>query len=321
MIYTKSGKPIKQPHSKWIQLGIRLSTVPILGEKICHGITGYCNRFKDTTNATKRIEKYAKTYGISRHEIEDCQQTQTESECWEQFESLNDFFIRRRLRLPDIRNDQYEVVSPVDAYTAFNICSNCWIKGSEFTTSQLMLGQQRSSFNLNVFIFRLAPHHYHRCHSPVCGSILAIYTIGEQYNSVDRYLIQSSKNVLTRNVRTIIVIQTRMGIMYLALIGATCVGSIVLTHPSILETLNFKDPIDDDYIRQNPITFDSVYAPKISINEELGYFQFGGSCVVMGCAFDVYNYLSPIGKVVVNHSLLQAETELEVGDSLLDYYS
>jgi phosphatidylserine decarboxylase precursor len=320
MIYTKSGKPIKQPQSKLIRLGIQLSKFPVLGEKICDRVTDYCNRFKDPQNASRQIKRYAKRYDIQSYEIEDCQDVQSDSDCWDRFDTLNDFFIRRRTGLPEIQYNRREIVSPVDAYTIVNLHhTNCWIKGMSFTTSKLMLDRHDPTFKLNLFIFRLAPHHYHRFHSPVYGKILSIYTIGNHYNSVDRTIIRSSKNVLTRNVRVILVLQTQLGIVYIALIGATCVGSIVLNHPKLLHALNRDKPIDDEDIRQNPILFHVEQAPMVLINEELGHFQFGGSCVVLGCSFDVYDHLSPIGKIITKHSALHAETEIDVGDCLLRY--
>lgn len=318
MIYSKNHTPIIQPQSNLVKMGIQLQHIPIVGNEIANFVTDYCNIFKTDQDTSSRIQQYADIYDIRPETIEKCQDTQSDQECWEQFQTLNDFFIRHRTHLPRVRQTQKEIVSPVDAYTAFVTRPNFWIKGSRYTTGELMKGSNKSYLDLALFIFRLAPHHYHRVHSPVYGHVTRISTFGNEYNSVDVSMVKSRKNVLTRNVRIVIEIQTsKFGKIYLAIIGATCVGSVVIHHPRILKALGRSEPLTDAEIRNTTIIFPVYDAPTIKINEEIGYFQYGGSCVVLGLSPNPKMELSQIGETILEHTLEQAETEIELGDCLL----
>lgn len=319
MIYSKNHTPIIQPQSNLVKMGIQLQHLPVVGNEISNFITDYCNIFKNNNqDTTLKIQQYATTYDIRPENIEKCQDSQTDQECWQQFQTLNDFFIRHRTHLPRVRQTKKELVSPVDAYTAFVTRPNFWIKGSRYTTGDLMKGSNKAYLDLVLFIFRLAPHHYHRVHSPVYGWVTKISTFGNEYNSVDVSMVKSRKNVLTQNVRIVIEIQTsKFGKIYLAIIGATCVGSVVIHHPRILKTLGLSEPFTDFDIRNKPITFSIQNAPLIKINEELGYFQYGGSCVVLGLSPNQKMELSRIGETILEHTHEQAETEIELGDCLL----
>lgn len=319
MIYTKDGKPVTQPDNIIRDIAVRLNSLPFVGEHLGTYFTQYCNRYRSTQNAQEHIENYAKDYQILPNTIQACEFAQTPQECWDKFQTLNDFFIRRRINLPSVRNTRREIVSPVDAYVIYNLTPKFWVKGDTFTSSELMLGQFNPTFNIDLFICRLAPHHYHRFHCPVYGRILSICTFGTKYNSVDPILIRSKRDVLTRNTRVVIRIETpRAGILYMAIVGASCAGTITLNHSVLLKSLHRSTPIDDEYIRKHPITFKPTKGPKILINEELGYFQFGGSCVVLGVSTSKCR-MTPISQMIMNHSAKQFETEIEVGDTLLTF--
>lgn len=315
-IYSKKGRPVSQPQTNLVLIGIDTQRIPIVGSSFAKSITRYCNRYRNPEKALSRIRAFASTYEIHPSTIEGCEAL-TDEECWAQFSSLNDFFIRRRTGLPRVRHTRSELVSPVDAYTVFVTRPKFWIKGSRYSTGELMLGDKNLLLELCLFIFRLAPHHYHRVHCPVYGTIVRISSFGREYNSVDTRLVQSHKNVLTRNVRVVLEIQTiAYGKVYMAIIGATCVGSVVLSHPGILKAIGITRPITDKDLVQ-PIQFKIDNAPKIQVNEELGYFQYGGSCVVVGLIPHQNIYLTSLGEMIQEHTMEHAETDIEVGDTLL----
>jgi phosphatidylserine decarboxylase len=316
-IYNKQGRPIQQPQTNLVLLGIDTQRIPRVGSGLARTITKYCNRYRTPEQSQQRIQSFANAYRIHPGTIERCQQLSSK-ECWTQFESLNDFFIRRRVGLPNVSRTRKEFVSPVDAYTVFVTQPKFWVKGSKYSTSELMLGKNIKPLELCLFIFRLAPHHYHRVHCPVYGIIIRISTFGYNYNSVDTRLIHSKKNILTRNVRVVLEIQTPYyGKVYMAIIGATCVGSIVLSHPDILQKIGINRPITDKDISVHPLQFSADNAPKIRVNEELGFFQYGGSCVVVGLTPHQNIYLTPLGEMIQEHTLEYAETDIQVGDPLL----
>jgi phosphatidylserine decarboxylase len=314
-IYNKQGRPIAQPQPNIVLLGIDTQRIPIIGSSLAKKITEYCTRYRRSEHAQQYIRTFADTYDIQPETIEGCQNL-SRDECWSRFSSLNEFFVRRRINLPKVRRSKKDLVSPVDAYTVFVTRPKFWIKGSRYSTNELMLGDRTKPLELCLFIFRLAPHHYHRVHCPVYGLVTRISTFGNYYDSVDVRLVHSKKNVLTRNVRVVLEIHTiSYGKIYLAIIGATCVGSIVLTHPKILEAVGVQTLTDKDF--NEPVQFQLQKAPVLQINEELGYFQYGGSCVVLGLTPHQNIYLTPIGEMIQEHTMENAETDIQVGDILL----
>jgi phosphatidylserine decarboxylase len=319
MIYSKTGTRIHQPQSGIIKFGIHASKIPILGSKVSGLITNYCERFHERKNSLERIRKFAQTYKISPQRIQKCRRTATEDECWVNFETLNEFFIRKRTGLARVRKNKKQIVSPADCYSVFLTQPTFWIKGTQFTTSRLMLGKQIDDFpELSLFIFRLAPHHYHRFHCPMYGQVVCIRVLGTKYDSVDPILVQSFKNVYTNNVRMILeILNPYFGRVYMAIIGATCVGSIVLSHPEICLRMHRSFITDADIrARKNhSVYFHIENAPLLQLNEELGYFQYGGSTIVLGVASENIQLIQD-GTILEQHTRKYAETEIQVGDIL-----
>ena len=318
MIYSKEGKTVKQPQSPFVKLGIYAQQIPFLGSFASGHLTKYCGRFKEKKNSPERIQKFAETYNIQPKDIQKCQR-KSPGDCWNQFETLNDFFIRHRIGLPKPNKKQNIIVSPADCYSVYLTEPKAWIKGTKFTSSRLMTGNDNKNFpHLNLIIFRLAPHHYHRFHCPVYGTVKSMQVFGSQYNSVDPIVVNSFKNVYTSNVRIVLEIETKcFGTVYLAIIGATCVGSIVINHKAILKALGRTEVFTDADLRNmNLKTLPN--APIIKVNEELGYFQYGGSTIVLGVSPETENMsLVKIGNILFKHSEQLAETEIHVGDELL----
>jgi len=102
----------------------------------------------------------------------------------------------------------------------------------------------------SVYIFRLAPEHYHRIHSPLKGTVQSVESVGGYYKSVNPILLDTIP-VLQENYRKIITFTN--GIVLVA-IGATAVGSIKLS-----------------------VHKDS----KVVHGQDIGHFEFGGSCLAL----------------------------------------
>lgn len=328
MIYSKSRTRVQQPQSKLVKLGIYAQQLPFIGSAISHHVTKYCDRFHDKKNSRERIQKFAKTYNIQPKSIRKCKDIIHPEDCWDKFETLNDFFIRHRIGLPKVSMIRTQIVSPADCYSVFLTKPQTWIKGTQFTISRLLFGrnniEEQEYYNtmMNLIIFRLAPHHYHRFHCPVFGKVLQMSVFGTKYNSVDPIVVRSLKNVYTTNVRMVLKIRNPyFGDVFVAIIGATCVGSIVINHPRILKTLGLdsNQKITDRDIRQqsgHTFYFNNENAPVILVNEELGYFQYGGSTIVVGY-WREDTKLQQIGEILLDHSIQNIETEIHVGDSIV----
>jgi phosphatidylserine decarboxylase precursor len=103
-------------------------------------------------------------------------------------------------------------------------------KGSDFSiatlTSDNQLGQDFADGA--VASFRLSPQDYHRYHSPVSGHIKAFRSIPGDYYQVDPIALQSDVDILTRNARDYVVIETEeFGRVLFVAIGATDVGTVL----------------------------------------------------------------------------------------------
>jgi len=302
-IENTQGIKIIQPKSIFLNPAIHAQKIPVLGSIISNILTKQCERFKETTNATKHIKSYANNFKIDHTTIEICKDIENPDNCWSKFNTLNDFFIRKRINLPKTKS-KYSVVSPADCYCIYlpkAEKSNVWIKGTNFTPQKLM-NANISFDNNSLLVFRLAPQHYHRYHCPVNGKILSIEKLGKEKYSVDPIIVKSSIDVYSNNVRLIIKIELEnKKIAYLAIIGATCVASIEITNKSIVNAFNKKynqEKLTDIQVVNN-LDFSDMDV-NIETNQELGNFQYGGSTLVLIHPSDYE--LTDNGKIIEKNS-------------------
>ncbi|KAF2632974.1 hypothetical protein BU25DRAFT_406248 [Macroventuria anomochaeta] len=183
-----------------------------------------------------------------------------------QFKNFNEFFYRalkpgaRPCSAPD---DSRVIVSPADCRTVvFNTldqAQSIWVKGREFTVERLLgdaYPQDAARYHGgSLGIFRLAPQDYHRFHIPVDGVLDEPKTIEGEYYTVNPMAIRSALDVYGENVRVICPIDSvSHGRVMVICIGAMMVGSTVITRNK------------GDHVKRA---------------EELGYFKFGGSTLLL----------------------------------------
>ncbi|OAA53121.1 C2 domain-containing protein [Niveomyces insectorum RCEF 264] len=109
--------------------------------------------------------------------------------------------------------------------------------------------------NGTLGIFRLAPQDYHRFHVPVDGVLGRPSLIAGEYYTVNPMAIRSTLDVYGENVRVIVPIDSDVhGRVMVVCVGAMMVGSTVITR------------------KEND---------RVQRAEELGYFKFGGSTIVL----------------------------------------
>jgi phosphatidylserine decarboxylase len=183
-----------------------------------------------------------------------------------QFKNFNEFFYRalkpgaRPCSAPD---DPRVIVSPADCRTVvFNTldqAQSIWVKGREFTVERLLgdaYPQDVARYQGgSLGIFRLAPQDYHRFHIPVDGVLDEPKTIEGEYYTVNPMAIRSALDVYGENVRVICPIDSvSHGRVMVICVGAMMVGSTVIT-------------------RQK--------GEQVKRAEELGYFKFGGSTLLL----------------------------------------
>lgn len=227
------------------------------------------------------------------------------SECqvsdFRDFETFNDFFYRKLK--PDARpverpDEERIAVSPADCrcttFATVDLATSLWIKGRNFSVAKLFNGNfnglELSGLydpkNCCIGIFRLAPQDYHRFHCPVTGTIGPIKYIEGEYYTVNPMAIRSALDVYGENVRVIVPIQTEhFGTVVLVAVGAMMVGSTVIT-------------VNE--------------GQKVSRGEEVGYFKFGGSTVLL--LFEKKHFA--FDSDLIDNSSACVETLVQVGQSI-----
>lgn len=254
-----TGLIYEEKMSAWVKLGIRLiyKSRKNKGQKIRKLLRSMSIKQGvryDSHKSKDKIVDFVKFFGLNLHDclIRDINQ----------YKTFNEFFTRRlRLNARPIEGEERlnDIISLMaDARTiVFNSIPDAqriWIKGRGFTIEKL-LGVKSINSKYSLIIQRLAPQDYHRIHCPLNGVVKSIRHIHGEYYTVNPMAIRSALDVFCENVRTIVTISTiEYGDVEIVFVGAMMVGSIII---------NVK-------LGQNVLK-----------GEELGYFKFGGSTVVM----------------------------------------
>lgn len=226
----------------------KLTLLPIVKRKF---LSKWYGKKMDKVSSTKKIQKFVENLKINMNEavkpISD-------------YTSFNDFFYRKLK--PEARKIEQGLISPGDGkMLAFENVSNVhdfFIKGRKFTLEEFLgddiLAEKYK--NASLIILRLAPNDYHRYHFPFDGTPSKMTKIKGDYFSVSPYALASNfTKVFCENKREYCQLTTQeKGEILIAPVGATMVGSIIET-----------------------------YTPNLPIKkgEEMGYFAFGGSTIVL----------------------------------------
>jgi len=184
----------------------------------------------------------------------------------EGFKNFNEFFYRALkpgARPCSAPNDPRIIVSPADCrsvvFNRMNEATQIWVKGREFSIERLLGNTYPEDVkryqNGALGIFRLAPQDYHRFHVPVDGIMDKPKLVGGEYYTVNPMAIRSALDVYGENVRVVVPIDSvAHGRVTVICVGAMMVGSTVITRNT---------------------------GEKVHRAEELGYFKFGGSTILL----------------------------------------
>lgn len=192
------------------------------------------------------------------------------------FTSVNDWFTRAiNITYRPVPADTTAIVSPADCrmlvYRNVDDSATYWFKGYSLSTKNL-IGNMVVEGSTNYFdkgslvIARLAPQDYHRFHSSVSGTVIAILSIPGSLWSVSADAARSGNQAFL-NSRKVMIIDAgpRIGKVAYVAIGATCVGSVVL---------------------QDSKGQEIKIGALILRGDQLGVMAFGGSTVAMLFAAD-----------------------------------
>ncbi|KAI8380267.1 phosphatidylserine decarboxylase-domain-containing protein [Blakeslea trispora] len=257
-----TGLLIDERMSVYVRLGMRLlykGMKTSVHTKTAHLILTNMSikqgRRFDNPNSVREIAPFIKFHQLDLSEV---------LEPIENFKTFNEFFYRKLkpgARPCDNPEDKRVAVSTADcrmmAFPTVDDATRIWIKGTEFSLSKLLDDpEEAKAFEGGALaIFRLAPQDYHRYHSPVDGTVRKIHHVKGQYYTVNPMAIRTTLDVYGENKRDVVYMDSdEFGRVAIVCIGAMMVGSIVLTAK------------EGDYLART---------------DELGYFAFGGSTLVV----------------------------------------
>lgn len=240
------------------------------------GFSRIAGAFLDSCFSKPMIGYYIKSHNINMEEYEE-----------KKYRSFNDFFIRKRREIIFDKSPS-SFINPCDGYlTCYKIDSDsCFkIKNSTYTLKELLddetLAQKYKDGT--CLIYRLTPRHFHRYSFSDNGKVTGGKKIGGVLHCVrpvacDRY------NVYVQNQREYVLIETEnFGTVVQMEIGAIIVGKI-----------------------------NNHECTAVKKGEEKGYFEFGGSTIIVLLEKDV----AFVDETVVNNSLIDVETEVKIGQKI-----
>lgn len=256
----------------------------ISSKKIVSKILGW---YQDSWLSRLKINSFIKKYDIDVSEF---------LLSVDKFKSFNDFFIRElkpgtRL-IPDLKT---AVISPSDSklFVIPNISLDIefFVKNNKFSLNTFL--QDKSVLvekyeNGQMLIFRLSPSDYHRYHFPFdcfAGNYTVINGILESVNPI---VYKSGVQPLYENERQLIELNSNLfGDVLFVSVGAMFVGKIVNTY---VPNKNYKK------------------------GDEIGYFEFGGSTLVMLFEKDKIK----IKQRFLTNSAQGYETEVKMGQIITE---
>jgi phosphatidylserine decarboxylase len=245
-------------------------------------LTSLYGRLMDSPGSRKRIQPFIDAFQIDMEEAE---------KEVEAFESFNDFFYRKLKA--SARPIAEGFVSPADgkliAFEKLEDIGEFFVKGDVFTLKDFLQDDALAAKyrDGSMLIVRLAPNDYHRFHFPYGGTPSPTQRIRGSYYSVSPYAVMANfGRVFCENKREYLQLSSPdKGDILLCPVGATMVGSIIET-----------------------------YTPEQPVNkgDEMGYFAFGGSSVVI---------LVEKGKLSIDPDLLEntskgMETAVIMGEKI-----
>lgn len=197
-------------------------------------------------------KSFVKAYKINTNEME---------KPLHQYNSLQELFIRNlKEDARDIDNSLNTIVSPVDGVLADMgpITENCTfhVKNQDYSLVE-MLGDEKKALKYEkgtYIILYLSPSHYHRIHTPVSGTVVGKWALGNKSYPVNELGLKLGKRPLSKNYRFITELKLENGKHYAVVkVGAMNVNSI---HP----TFTHND---------------------LKKGEEMAYFSFGSTVVLL----------------------------------------
>lgn len=240
--------------------------------------------YKDSFLSKYKISKFINRYNI---DIDECVIPKGG------YRSFNDFFIRKlKPGARRIEPSPDALVSPADSklmvFPELTDNIRFFVKSQKFNLDRFLkdkiLAQKYK--HGTMLVFRLAPYDYHRYHFPCDCTPLKARNIMGYFDSVNPFVYKVGYQPLLENERHVTILKTNgFGDIAMVSVGAMLVGRIIETY--------FPEA-------------------KYAKGDEMGYFAFGGSTLVL---------LFQKGEIRINdrfiqHSKENIETVVKMGEAV-----
>jgi len=229
--------------------------------------------------ARRMIKNFKNHYQIDMDEFQGSPQD---------YPSLADFFVRplnpKKRSLPV---DENFILAPADGKLSELelISADCatQVKGKTYPLSRFLAADIDFSKGWYVATIYLSPCNYHRYHYPVSGQISGCFHGGNRLFPVNAFSCANVKKLYIKNERLVTRIELPGGPLYAVAVGATFVGSIVMTClPAGLPAKNAWRELDI----------------PVKQMDEMGRFNMGSTIIMVLPAALVEKIVAEKGKTV-----------------------
>jgi phosphatidylserine decarboxylase len=181
------------------------------------------------------------------------------------------------------------------------------VKGSSYSIEELLFGKHENAAGFKpvwASTFYLAPHNYHRVHSPIAGHLISIRHIRGTLWPVNPKFLNYIPGLFAQNERLVFEIkQESGGTIYLVMVGALNVGRITTPFSKNIITNNYSSIEKESFETLEPLV-------KIDKGEEIGTFLMGSTVVLV---FDKESLESFASQPL----FVTEKKEVHMGESLL----
>jgi phosphatidylserine decarboxylase len=195
------------------------------------------------------------------------------------FDRFDDFFCRRLADgAREIAAGEDVLISPCDGILSGagpaedGLCIHA--KGQEYTIGGLLQDEAaaRSFIGGTFLTLYLAPHNYHRVHSPLTAEVRGYRHIPGARYPVNPLSVRSIPQLFTRNERLVTFLHTPFGEVALVMVAANGVGNITVSYEPTLSTLAGGPD-------RGAFTYEQ--AKPLGKGEELGMFHLGSTVILL----------------------------------------
>ncbi|MCX6127574.1 MAG: archaetidylserine decarboxylase [Proteobacteria bacterium] len=218
--------------------------------------------------------RFAKTFGIDLSEAEKPLQ---------EYATIEELFTRRLK--PGARPIEADLCSPADGILSVAGVTTAnqqhQAKGLSYSLAELMFDDEiPPAINLawSATIY-LAPHNYHRVHSPIDAQLKHLRYVPGELWPVNKPSVRWTPQLFVRNERLVFDLETPDGHLYLAMVGALNVGRIATPFMEDFSTNHGRLRLS----QQGSRAYELERSHRIVPGQELGTFMLGSTVII---AFD-----------------------------------